>query len=354
MNVEFLHLAMKRGPADAEQGRGLRDIAVGARQHAPQRRTLRFREVGTAVMALFLQDIRGRETLRDAGIVQLQRKTSGAGRAEHEIVLIHGEQRKRRPEPTWHDDDACPRKGTAEQIALDALRRVLHRLGDKRKGHLVDVVAAGGNIERTRHPAGMIANGSRGAAQFRIRREEMLVTIDNHRTLVDERGAYAVCANALFAPDGAGPEAERPEIAIIAGRASPLQRNALSIGQEQAAAGSPDTVENSVKFVGAFSNQASGTFTGAPKLRLAEKDRLAIFFRCKTVLDHAATPRGDNRRTCGCGTVACGFIHAFRMGDVCRHALLPKLLGDGALEASMFQQKTSRPASEAQLTVRPP
>ncbi len=31
MHREFLHLAVKRGAADTKQGRGLRDIAVGAR-----------------------------------------------------------------------------------------------------------------------------------------------------------------------------------------------------------------------------------------------------------------------------------------------------------------------------------
>lgn len=71
MHVEFLHLAMKRGAADAEQGRRLRDVAVGARQHTPKRRAFRFRKVGTAVVALLLQNIRSGQALRDKGIIKL-------------------------------------------------------------------------------------------------------------------------------------------------------------------------------------------------------------------------------------------------------------------------------------------
>lgn len=99
-----------------------------------------------------------------------------------------------------------------------------------------------------------------------------------------------VGSDARFAPDGAGPETERPEITIVAGSTPALQRDALGVGQKQAAAGFADTVKNAVEFIRAFGNQARRTFACAAEFDVGEKDWLAVFLRRKTVRDHAAAP----------------------------------------------------------------
>jgi hypothetical protein len=69
---KLLHLAVKRRPANAEQGCGLRDIAIRAGKNAAQRRALRFRKIGTAIVTLLLQNIRSWHPLRDGMVIELQ------------------------------------------------------------------------------------------------------------------------------------------------------------------------------------------------------------------------------------------------------------------------------------------
>ncbi len=64
----------------------------------------------------------------------------------------------------------------------------------------------------------------------------VLVAVDGERPLFDQAGADAVGAFGVLAPDGAGPQAPILERPVIAGRAAPVHRYAVAVGQKHAAA----------------------------------------------------------------------------------------------------------------------
>ncbi|MGY3035775.1 hypothetical protein ACVIIV_004945 [Bradyrhizobium sp. USDA 4354] len=68
----------------------------------------------------------------------------------------------------------------------------------------------------------------------------MLVAIDRQWTLLDEAGADAVGALMLLAPERAGPQAPGLERRIVRRRAAAIDRHALAVGEQHAAARGAD------------------------------------------------------------------------------------------------------------------
>src|SRR4051812_23527588 len=86
----------------------------------------------------------------------------------------------------------------------------------------------------------MVIDRSGGAAQQRVASQEMLVAMDRHRAPLGQAGPDAVGAFPIFAPTRAGPQSPGAKCRVVAGRAAPLDRNAVAVRQQHAASNAAD------------------------------------------------------------------------------------------------------------------
>jgi hypothetical protein len=141
----------------------------------------------------------------------------------------------------------------------------------------------------------------------------MLVALDDDGALVGDCRADAVGADARLAPHGAGPETQPAKIMVVAGRAAAFERNAVLVGQQQAAARLADRRKQPVQLALCFLDQMSGFFPRRPELLFRQPERRAGILRGQSMHGQAAAPGGGDGRT-GCGRhVVCNGLNMIRM-----------------------------------------
>jgi hypothetical protein len=75
----------------------------------------------------------------------------------------------------------------------------------------------------------------------------MLVAVNSERTLFGQTRSDAVGALALLAPDRRGPQAPRLERLVVGRCATPVDRHAVAVGQQHAAADAADGEKQPIK-----------------------------------------------------------------------------------------------------------
>ncbi len=121
MKPKFIQLPMQGRPADAEQLGGVRHVAA-----RPGKRPLNHSPLAGGEVVGFL--LAGDQVADRGAAVEVRRAEAeqlpgGAGGADDQLVSVDGQQRIGPPLGRRRQNDASPRKGAAEQVALDAPRR---------------------------------------------------------------------------------------------------------------------------------------------------------------------------------------------------------------------------------------
>ena len=172
-----------RGPADAEHASAACETLPLVRD-STRRRAARSASTRSAPPSL-----RSSCSASDAGspgryarIVELQRQPRRAGRAEHEVVLVDGQQRRGRIAAGRHHNDTGSR-GKALRKRLVSMRSAASRTACDRmasaisltSSRQVEISSAAGEL------AAMVADRRGGAAEPDVGREKMLVAEDGDR-----------------------------------------------------------------------------------------------------------------------------------------------------------------------------
>ena len=104
------------------------------------------------------------------------------------------------------------------------------------------------------------------------------------RSLLDDAGADAVGALGRLAPDRAGPEAPVPEGRIVGDRAAPVDRHAVAVGEQHAAADAADRLVEPVEArPGRRGSAARSRWRATSELGVGEPSRRRAFGRVEPV-----------------------------------------------------------------------
>ncbi len=146
-----------------------------------------------------LEQVGSRDAIGDTLVVEPEPQPGGPRSAKNEIVTVDGKQ-CRSGTVDRHEHDAGANESAPEEIGLDSCSGISYRLREDRKRRLGSVVAAGGYIDCRSKPAALVADRGRGTTQADIAAEEVLISMDEHWTLVGDRRADTIRPDARLAP----------------------------------------------------------------------------------------------------------------------------------------------------------
>ena len=294
---------MKRGAADAHRRCRRRDVAAGARQGLQDDAPFGGLEILFGIDHLALQP-RQRDRPGEVFLVEAESPPRLAGGADHEVVLIDGDQcgelvaRRTRAGfgiRAGEDDPAIGKHGAKIQ-RLDPAGRIHDGAGDQAGEPGGQVGPAGGDVDDRQQIALMIEDRGCGAGQVDILGLKMLVLVDGQPSLFDEAGSDAVGAFALFAPHRPGPEAPFIEGPVVLNGAAPGDDHAVGIGQQHRAADVADSPVQAVEAGIGGVQQQPGAFVDFREFLRGQPFRRLCMIRIDPVQHFRALPGGDHRK----------------------------------------------------------
>ena len=173
----------------------------------------------------------------------------GACRADHDVVVIHRQQRGRAvaASAAIRHHDAPPVKGGTKRRRLYLMRSLRDDGGDQAVETLGLVGPRRGDVQRRDQRPVRPVYGRIHAAHADIARQEMLVAVNGHLPVLRKAGADPVGAFRRLAPVGPSPKPPTLEHLRIAIRTALLKHDALGIGQQHPAARMADQPEQAVE-----------------------------------------------------------------------------------------------------------
>ena len=141
----------------------------------------------------------------------------------------------------------------------------------------------------------MVEDRRRGAAQVGVAGEEVLVTMDADRSLVDDAGPDAVGSLGRLAPDRAGPQPPVPEGRIVGHRAATVNGTPFVVGQQDAASNATDGLVQPVQACLGGTDQRRDPFARESEFAFGEPSRRPALGRVEPV-QHRGSPPGSGQR----------------------------------------------------------
>ena len=226
---------------------------------------------------------------------QSQRLPRGARRPDDQIVAVDRDQPAAGLVHARRDQDTRVGEGKAEGLGLDAPRRVLSRERDQPGKRFGEVGPARRHVESGREARLMVEDRRRGAAQVGVAGEEVLVTMDADRSLVDDAGPDAVGSLGRLAPDRAGPQPPVPERRIVGHRAATVDGHTFVVGQQDAASNATDGLVQPVQACLGGTDQRRDPFARELEFAFGEPSRRPALGRVEPV-QHRGSPPGSGQR----------------------------------------------------------
>jgi hypothetical protein len=126
----------------------------------------------------------------------------------------------------------------------------------------------------------------------------MLISVDGQSALLYQARADSVCPLAFFAPDSSRPKSPFPECLVVGDGATPLNRDAVAVGEKNTAANAPNRAVQSIKANTGSPDQRFDLLASKAQLRIRQSFRSIAFGRVEPVKVCRSAPGCDK---CGPG-----------------------------------------------------